>query len=451
MSDVRAQSSASRAQSWPTGVVARAAARATIPRTQGEEQVARPQPAGVQGRDGGRVHEPLAHPQPGQVGAGQPGTLPVEELLEGGVRADPDDDRRLRGVARAAARRPRWSPRSRPGRRGRRSARGGRPGGGCRGRRGPRRSWAARRVAAAGKSPASELASTTTTSGRRPADRMMSAPPSTPIRIGRRSFTNARIARRSRRWSWPSTTTTTGRPEIRVPRVGRPWPWRSRSSSRRRNSALLWVKLWSWEDSPVRARPSSPSRTCCVDLAAQAHGVAADVHDLVVHPHRGAVRDPVDPLQPVHQHDAGLEQQGRPQRRVPAGEERRLVQDRRHPGIDQRLRGRAVEVELVDDGDVAGPQPRQQHLGPPVDAGGTGEAGQADVGSVADGHRLMISAAPGGGPHLAPLGASGPGAGRERGLEQLAGVGEGVVGLAQPGHHPRQLPLPRGVVEHGQT
>ena len=42
--------------------------------------------------------EPLPHGQAGEVGAGEPGPLTVEELLERGVQADTHDDRGLAAV-----------------------------------------------------------------------------------------------------------------------------------------------------------------------------------------------------------------------------------------------------------------------------------------------------------------------------------------------------------------
>ena len=55
-------------------------------------------PAGVQLRHRGRVDQARAHLQPGEVGAGQAGALPVQELVEGGVHADPHDERGVAGV-----------------------------------------------------------------------------------------------------------------------------------------------------------------------------------------------------------------------------------------------------------------------------------------------------------------------------------------------------------------
>ncbi len=94
---------------------------------------------------------------------------------------------------------------------------------------------------------------TTTTSGRCPALASASAPWSTPMSTGRCSRTKALIPRSSASQPWERTTTTTGRPAIDVCVRGTPWPWSSRSCSRRRNSVLLWVKLSSWAARPLRA------------------------------------------------------------------------------------------------------------------------------------------------------------------------------------------------------
>ena len=52
------------------------------------------------------------------------------------------------------------------------------------------------------------------------------------------------------------------------------------------------------------------------------------------------------------------------------------VDDRRDPGVHQRLGDRLVEVEDVEDRHVAGAQSRQQRGDPAVHAGGSVDAGQ---------------------------------------------------------------------------
>ena len=51
-------------------------------RRQHQEDVTRTHPAGVENGERAGVHEPLAHREAGEIGAGQPGALTVEELLE---------------------------------------------------------------------------------------------------------------------------------------------------------------------------------------------------------------------------------------------------------------------------------------------------------------------------------------------------------------------------------
>ena len=75
---------------------------------------------------------------------------------------------------------------------------------------------------------------------------------------------------------------------------------------------------------------------------------------------------------PVDDRHAGVDQHLRPEVRVAAGDHRRGVDDGRDLGVDQGLRGGAVQVDVVEHGDVAGAQPRQQDTGAPLDACGAG-------------------------------------------------------------------------------
>ena len=56
----------------------------------------------------------------------------------------------------------------------------------------------------------------------------------------------------------------------------------------------------------------------------------------------------------VDEGDAGLDQRLRAEVRVPAGDRRLRVEDGGHADGDQRVRGHPVEVDVVDDRDVAG-------------------------------------------------------------------------------------------------
>ena len=80
---------------------------------------------------------------------------------------------------------------------------------------------------------------------------------------------------------------------------------------------------------------------------------------------------PSTPIQSTS--DAGLGEHLGAEVRVAAGDHRGRVHDGRDPGVDQGLGGGAVQVEVVEDGDVARPQPGQQDAGTPVDAGGAAD------------------------------------------------------------------------------
>ena len=137
------------------------------------------------------------------------------------------------------------------------------------------------------------------------------------------------------------------------------------------------------------------------------------------------------------------------------------VDDRGDAGVDEGLRGGPVHVEVVEDGDVAGTQPGQQDAGPPLDAGGAGEPGSGGrpvrvrvagfmTGAILSAGRARSRQPPGRGASAARPG-SAQRAGRLGGVEQLAGVGQGGVGLLHAGEHPGQLTLAGGRVEHGQA
>ena len=76
----------------------------------------------------------------------------------------------------------------------------------------------------------------------------------------------------------------------------------------------------------------------------------------------------------VDQHDAVGDQHLGPEVRVAARDRRRRVDDGGDVGLDQRVGGDPVEVERVDDDDVAGADPPQQPVDVAVDPGGAGDA-----------------------------------------------------------------------------
>ena len=151
--------------------------------------------------------------------------------------------------------------------------------------------------------------------------------------------------------------------------------------SRRRNSVLLWVKLSSWAARPPRARSRSsssgargpapgrgrprlsPSRTSPSSMR-----IALPVADR--RPSRSGRRRRRSRIPALGQH-AAARGWGSGRRRTATGVD--------HGGdvrVDEPLRGGPVQVEVVDDGDVAGTQPGQQAAGAPIHPGGAGEPGQ---------------------------------------------------------------------------
>ena len=103
--------------------------------------------------------------------------------------------------------------------------------------------------------------------------------------------------------------------------------------------------------------------------------------DAVVDPDPLAVADggPVLRAQVVDEQDAGVRQHAGAEGGVATGDEPHPVDDGGDLRVDELLGGGPVEVEVVDDGDVAATQPGQQAAGPPVDLGGAGEPGQGGV------------------------------------------------------------------------
>ncbi len=69
----------------------------------------------------------------------------------------------------------------------------------------------------------------------------------------------------------------------------------------------------------------------------------------------------------VDQRDAGVHQDAGSQVRVAARDRRDGVDHRRHPGLDQRLGADPVQVGVVDDGDLPGPQSLGEVLGAAVE------------------------------------------------------------------------------------
>ena len=290
-----------------------------------------------------------------------------------------------RGVRRrrpAAARRPRWWRRSRGASGGRRAARAGR----CAAR--PPRSTrtttsrAARSALAEGRSESSSASPSDHDVGlaaRRPGARRR--------RGRRRSAPGAArggtcvIAASSARCSWPGTTTTTGRSVDPGGQPRQPAPVQQQVLlAAEELGAVVGERLAAGSARPRRASAISCCDDRAVDLAAHRDRRLADVHDLVVDPDRSC-RPAIASMPSTRSRisDAGVGQHLGAEVRVAAGDHRRRVHDGRDPGVDERLGGGAVQVEVVEDGDVARPQPGQQGAGTPFDAGGAADAREDDA------------------------------------------------------------------------
>ena len=239
---------------------------------------------------------------------------------------------------------------------------------------------------------------------------------------------------------------------------GTPSPCSSRSCSRRRNSVLLCVNVSSWVASPagraaISARPISASSTRPL-----ATSRVADVDGALVR--AGPLRRPRSRRARRRRRRRRSGRRPRPAPRARgSGSGPEIIGDGvdhgDDPGVDERLGGRAVQVEVVEDRDVAGAQPGQQVPGTAVDAGGADESGRCQRGRC----RTVIFMTE---PWCQPDGRSCTARSRARrrvsrrrgrlgDLEQLAGVGQRGVGVGQPGQHPGQLALALGVVEDGQA
>ena len=213
---------------------------------------------------------------------------------------------------------------------------------------------------------------------RRPAASRASAPASTPISTGRCSRRNGASA-------------CAGRQLVRRRRRPRRGDRPSRCAARAARPVQQQVLLAAEELAAVvgeaspAGRPARRAASISAATAASSRARPAATCRVArrstapsCDPDGGAVLDraPAPRRRSVDQHDAGLGQDLGAEVRVAAGDQRRGVDDRDDAGVDQRLGGAAVEVEVVEDGDVAGAQPRQQGRDPSVDPGGPGDAGQ---------------------------------------------------------------------------
>ena len=128
-------------------------------------------------------------------------------------------------------------------------------------------------------------------------------------------------------------------------------------------------------------RPLLASTHQIVDLVVGALGAVAiapvaRVDAAVVQPDLGAVLDLLEDVRPglVDEGDAVGDEHLGAEVRVAARDRRRGVDDGGDAGFDERVGGDPVEVERVEDDDVAGADAAQQSVDVAVDAGGTGDA-----------------------------------------------------------------------------
>ena len=100
----------------------------------------------------------------------------------------------------------------------------------------------------------------------------------------------------------------------------------------------------------------------------------ADVQVIVVDAESGAVLDPFEHLRPrvVEQDDAGGNQHLGAEVGVAAADGFGGVDHRHHTGRDETVGGGAVEVDLIEDGDVARPDATEQSASIGIDPGDSG-------------------------------------------------------------------------------
>ena len=209
--------------------------------------------------------------------------------------------------------------------------------------------WRAPRSGSA-PSPASP---TTTRSGTSPRASSASAPASIPTRTGRCSRMKRRSPRRSLSWSKSRTTTTTGRPAMRVRRSGKPSPVQEQ------------VLLAAQELGGVVGEAGQLGGEPGAGVVHRRQHVVEVEHRSRSRPSRRA-RAPVpcasspsrsapsltwEDLGPdaLDEQHPGPDEHLGPEAGVAPGDERRGVDHRGHAALEDRLGARAVEVDVVDD------------------------------------------------------------------------------------------------------
>ncbi len=294
--------------SWPTGVTAMAVASASRPATQHQEDVARPDPAGVEQVDGRRVDEQVPHLEPGEVGAGEPGVLAVQDLLEARVQAHADDQPGLLGRQQQQGGVLGWWRRTPVATGGRRAARAAR-----RGVSPPRStrtttSRAARSALAEGRSASPALLDSSTMSGGDRQSRSRSAPRSTPTSTGSCSRMKASIE--ASRALAPAARHDDDHGSARDPggRLGQAEPVEQQPLLTAQELGAVVGEGLELAAHPGPGLVHLPVHGVDVDLAAHRHRRAVGEHDLVVNSDRGAVGDPEGALDLVEDEDPCLGQ-----------------------------------------------------------------------------------------------------------------------------------------------
>ena len=202
---------------------------------------------------------------------------------------------------------------------------------------------------------------------------------------------------------------------------------------------VLWVKLSSWAARPLRALPISERTTSSVELAGGRDQGLAGVDHSPVDPDLGAVLEPVEDLRRRR-----CRRRARPPRRAVGTEVRDSGPRSSVPALTTATtpastRDCAVSRSMswwsmtATSPAAGGPAARRT----PMDARGAVDAGEGGGWTGADCElhdRAMVSAVPLPFREARPLGRGG--------VEQLAGVRAGAVGVLDAGQHPGELLLP---------
>ena len=233
--------------------------------------------------------------------------------------------------------------------------------------------------------------SPTIMSGVSPASSTASAPPSTATISGRLSRMKGRSARRSRWCSTPRTTSSVERSRNSVWKRGRAIRPVSSSRSSRMCSIVLLAKRSSASPTSRRRASVSARTRAQVEHLAAAEQLPAAEHLRVAPPgaqHARARRLGADAARGgrrrratsnrrvvghVDERDAGFDEQQRAEVRVGAARGRPAVDDSGDLGGDQLLGGDPVDVEVVDQRDVAWHEMLHEQLRAPPGTHGPGD------------------------------------------------------------------------------